>query len=146
MSVRWIMPELLMRGCVIDGVVTGDDDPGLVQAFRQTWQRLTDFVSEFGLPAEVKVVVEIWQDTGRIIFIARQKRELVRIALQCEAIEQRYFSINRKDETEFTAVYETQHRRLVDLLRRSVTDTLSVAISVTDADDSDSAEMIRSLV
>jgi hypothetical protein len=140
-NITWAEPPQLMRGCVIDAVIHEGDDQTISAALNKAWQRAAEVIEQLRYPElPTAIIVELWQDTGRIIFIIKQRRDMARIVLTCPEIERLYFSWN-SEGLEFEREYERQHQRLVWLAQtnfptaREAFGMLETTATIRDSDD-----------
>lgn len=79
-------------------VATRDD---LTPLFACVWERVIDIFqldSRSFSSTSLLVEVELWLDTGRIVFILSLKREIARLVLNIADLEQEYYSLPDNDQ------------------------------------------------
>ncbi|MEZ6137638.1 MAG: hypothetical protein R3C53_22355 [Pirellulaceae bacterium] len=138
-GMQWSLPNTLVRGAVVEAK-SGSDLASLTTA--ECWIMVANLSQELAKPNEpVQVLVEIWADTGRIIWILKDRREFCRVELTAVEIERSYFKMLQSNT--FESEYEALVEKLKNIIRiGSSTTDLSFATSVLmrDCDTEESAE------
>lgn len=84
---------------------------------------------------------EIWPDTGRIIWILKDRREFCRVELSIPELEQRYFEISATKDFEYE--YKVLLGVIKNALRKGferVDSSYAQRIAVRDSDDATTEE------
>src|SRR6478609_8763909 len=92
---QWSVPSAnLIRGCVSDAKAPGDDVESLALVLPELWQEGEAVIRRFCSRVDQSAIeAEIWLETGRIILILKERREMARLVLTCPALECAYFAL-----------------------------------------------------
>jgi hypothetical protein len=82
------------------------------------WAKAVEIGNAFREPGKLVVLVEIWSDTGRIIFRMSDRREFARIVLNCPVLERQYYGLI--DAEEFDRLYCELVDAVMTLLKLSM--------------------------
>ena len=102
-SIDWHPPDKIIAGTAIDGYAEVADIADLRQAFSLAWAKVSELLLQFReneLVMAQRVQVEIWPDSGRVIFIlsniraeSRRIREIARLELNIVQLEKDYHTL-----------------------------------------------------
>jgi hypothetical protein len=111
-GIEWKSPPKLMRGVVIDGV---DSSTFASDSSRECWEKVASISKALANSSEpISVMCEIWPDTGRVIWIQKDRREFGRVELTIPELERKYFEISSSRQ------FEYDYDRLVAQVRDAV--------------------------
>ena len=125
-EIQWNIPGgQPVPGCVFQTSLDVSDIGELTAILPSVWEKVREVLTSLGREScdtsSVLVEVEIWPDTGRLIFILRREREVARVVVSVPQLEEEYFALP-KDESLFDVTY----RQLLDATMQSLIDSLSV--------------------
>ncbi|MDP1798989.1 MAG: hypothetical protein Q8K78_15960 [Planctomycetaceae bacterium] len=137
-ALAWNTPSPLTRGIVIEAKKTASAGE-LSDALTECWQHAIAFCEQLKLSDEsVTVEVEIWPDTGRIIWVFTDRREFGRLELSVPEIEASYFTFLKSNMFEESYAQLVQHT--MALVTRTLGQFKSTGLSRVVVRDSDSIE------
>lgn len=140
-TIEWKSQPNLIRGVVIDGV---ESSTFTIDSSVECWNKVASVNRSLANSSEsISVLCEIWPDTGRIIWVQKDRREFARVELTIPELERKYFEISA------TQQFEYDYDRLVTQVR----DTIKAGaaqidlgfankITIRDSDDSMTEESI----
>lgn len=138
----------LARGSDIEAVSLVDNLASLDNVISDAWIKVYEIACAFGPYGRLTVVVEIWLDTGRIIFVMREKREIARAVLTIPALEREYYSLPL-DDIKFDASLQVRLERirsqLADTLPRTALERIPaecITVVAREADDKGSDRIL----
>ena len=139
-----------VRGSAIESVVLVDNIESLHTVFVEAWAKVCDIAIEFSTNGSFSLLVEVWSDTGRIIFLLRESRDIARVVLAIPALEREYYSLP-EDEKEFEvslrSLFESMLVQLIETLPRTEIEQISggnALVVARNADDKDSNRILLS--
>lgn len=140
-SITWSALTKLMRGVVVEAK---DSSPIDEISASECWEKVAVLNKALGNPTEpISVSCEIWPDTGRIIWIQKDRREFCRIELTVPELERKYFEISAVQD------FEHEYNRLLGQIRRIVKNgseqidlRFAQRISIRDSDNKATEEVL----
>jgi len=126
----------------VEGVVSSSIDAVGTQ---ECWEKVATICKFLANPSEaISIVCEIWPDTGRIIWIQKDRREFNRVELTIPELERKYFNISA------TTNFEYDYDVLLSQIKSAVKDgaahvDLGFAhlVVVRDSDDPTTEELMK---
>ncbi|MCE9526252.1 MAG: hypothetical protein K8R36_09390 [Planctomycetales bacterium] len=117
-SIEWHPPGKIIAGTAIDGYAEVADVADLGQAFSSGWTKVSELLVQFRkleVVAAQSVEVEIWPDSGRVIFVlsnirseSHRVREIARLVLNIGQLERDYHKLLS------TSSDSEAHRQLIE--------------------------------
>lgn len=80
----------------------------------ETCEKLVEIAEEFRQKNELSVVVEVWPDTGRVIFRVSDDREFARVILRIQELECHYYELSSLGDDEFESEYNILVTSILD--------------------------------
>ncbi|MEZ6046782.1 MAG: hypothetical protein R3C11_14625 [Planctomycetaceae bacterium] len=135
------LSRFVRRGC-LDKTI---DDPDLSiawQPMQQTWLFAFHIAEQFKEKEPLRMLVEVWPNTGFVNFILFDNREFATLSLIFPELEKRWYEIGDLDETRFEAEYNQLVEFMLLQVEKSVPDHPTpnpgeVEITIRDTDDVD---------
>lgn len=127
-------PVAFQRGGVLEAATASPID-SLTPDFAACWNNVLSQCKAIAPQEVISVLVEIWPDTGRLIWICRGEREIFRFELRIDSLEIAYFQILR------TPDFENRYQSLFDSVQAQLQQGLDgplagvAQIVVRDSDD-----------
>ncbi|MFT5325797.1 MAG: hypothetical protein ACI8P0_003669 [Planctomycetaceae bacterium] len=141
----WDEPSTdFIRGGAVEAAVNTESIADVAGELLPVWNwiwRLFDNRKCTSVDALSKVVVEIWPDSGRWIFVVSSGRELARVDLEVGGLEQLYFALPRvpDEQDQFERAYLALLSVCVESLKESLVGAKcdEITIIARDSDDED---------
>ncbi|MCA8993979.1 MAG: hypothetical protein KDA88_18485 [Planctomycetaceae bacterium] len=130
MTLEWdIDLESFIRGSAVEAT-TNRPFEELQNSLSDTWKKLVQIVRQFGRQHNVSVLVEVWPETGRVIFLVNDQSEFARVILRACSLERRYHEIWTLDDQQFESAYAS----LVDTVLLTIQQVVADAPSSSESD------------
>jgi hypothetical protein len=141
MSLSWDV-EKIVRGIAIEANVQVADLDQLAPVLGEVWEKCVELSRQLS-DGKFSTLVEIWPDTGRLVYRLSDDREFARVILSVSCIESIYHKFP-EDDSEFDIAYAN----LVERLRNEIGNSLTVEPNldefiVRDSDDEKSQQNAR---
>lgn len=91
---------------------------------REMWRKVIEIADAFQDNGKLGVLVEVWPDTGRVIFRLSDRREFARVILNIHALERRYYELATLSDEEF----EEQHEILINSMLNATSSCLKPGV------------------
>ncbi len=131
-----------MRGVVVEGV-DSCSLPAISTA--ECWERVASLCNSLANPSEpISVVCEIWPDTGRVIWVLKDRREFCRLELTIHELEKAYFQISNSQNFEYD--YDRLLYRIKDAVSKGAAQIdlgFVHHVAMRDSDDSATEEIMK---
>jgi hypothetical protein len=109
-----------IRGSVLDTDCRFNDIAELSAVLPAIWRTAYDMFRRYPDGGQPKLAeIEVWPDTGRIIFILKRRREIARLVVNISLLEQMYFALPT-EVSEFNKAYAELLDRILRMLHDSV--------------------------
>jgi len=138
-TTTWNTPANLIRGVVVEA-----KDSSLIPDLdiSECWERVVSLSQTLSNPSEsTSVLCEIWPDTGRVIWILKDRREFCRVELLIPDLERRYFEISSAQNFDYDYdLLLKQIRKALSKGFEKVDPSFAQKIKVRDSDDATTEE------
>jgi hypothetical protein len=136
-QLKYRKPSPLRKRALVVAETECDLDE-IKSVFVSCWHIVYQLKNELDASALVEIVLEIWLDTGRVIWIVKEERDLFRFALTISNLEVAYYRL--PEGTRFDRAYKSlldQIRVGINLSINEIPDYVQRLV-VRDSDDASS--------
>ncbi|MEL7498756.1 MAG: hypothetical protein AAFN77_14200 [Planctomycetota bacterium] len=133
----------IIRGIAIEANLNETDLSEIGSALSEAWLKCLDVSSQLCDGPRFSALVEIWPDSGRIIYRLSDTREFARVILSVFSLESVYYQLPEDEDA-----FETAYDELVERVRKDVENGLTLEsavneIVIRDSDDEKSQQVAR---
>ena len=136
--------EKLIRGMAIEAKSEINDLNQIGPSLNVAWAKCLDVTDQLSEETKNSVLIEVWADTGRVIYRLSDAREFARVILCASRLEAVYYELPAEDDDVFDKAYVG----LIERIRKEIESSVALGpridqIVIRDSDDETSQQNAR---